>query len=185
MKLSDRLGESLRSSIAVETLDDIPIGRARPFGIEPREIYIPPNPIHETNNHLKAVEERLDSITPLVTNSAALIKNMNDLGIAMAESSTAHATRTANQNRVMIITALVALVLTTVFSGVTLYRDFQKDAASDASTQRLIDELAASRKESTAFRELLDTRMQGVEARQSRSEKEDQQAAAKKRRSPK
>lgn len=180
VKLSDRLGESLRSTTAMGMLDNMPTARARQIGIESPEIYIPPNPIHETNDHLKAVGERLDSLTPLMTNSAALIKNMNDLGIAMAESSTAHATRTAKQNRVMIIIALIALILTTVFSGVMLYRDILKDVTSDASTQRLIDELAASSKESAAFRDSIDNRLQELVARQSKIEEGNQQITAKK-----
>lgn len=183
MKLSDRLGESLQSTIAMGMLDNMPTARARSEEIEVPEIYIPPNPIHETNDHLKAVGERLDSLTLLMTNSGALIKNMNDLGIAMAESSTAHATRTAKQNRVMIIIALIALVLTTVFSGVMLYRDILKDATSDASTQRFIDEMAASRKESAVFRDSMDNRLRDLAARQSKIEEENQPVAAKKGRS--
>jgi hypothetical protein len=164
--ISDRLGESLRASADLAWNADQPFAHARAAEINVPLYVPPPNPLHKTNEHLEEVIDHLNAISPVVTDSATLIKSMNDLGVEMATTSAANAARTAKQNQVTIAIGVIAIVVSAIFSVATFVRDFSKDSVSEASSQKLIGELSALRKESAASRDALNARLEQIAAKQ-------------------
>ncbi|PPC78617.1 hypothetical protein C4K68_03665 [Pokkaliibacter plantistimulans] len=70
---------------------------------------LPENPVFETNRQLASFGKELNAV-------AALIKNMNDLGVQMAMDSAAATARTKLWNNIMFGLGLITLVVTAIFS---------------------------------------------------------------------
>ncbi|WP_036860022.1 hypothetical protein [Porticoccus hydrocarbonoclasticus] len=83
---------------------------------------IPENPVFETNRQLASFGKELNEV-------AALIKNMNDLGVRMAMDSAAATARTKFWNNVMLVLGLITLGVTAIFS----YLSYA--SSNDASSQ--------------------------------------------------
>lgn len=74
----------------------------------------PPNPVYETNERLGILVSQLQEMAPTVSKTAALIKNMNDLGLSMATALAADTERTARFNKTMLSVAAITLFFTAV-----------------------------------------------------------------------
>lgn len=113
----------------------------------------PKNPIHDTNEILERVVRQVEDFRPLASQSAEIIRSMNDTALRMQDDYLKNAKSAGTQTKIAIGIAVLSLIVSSIFSYQT-YAD-SKDAGEKSEAQikefqKEIRELAAAQREERA-----------------------------------
>ncbi len=108
------------------------------------QIPLPHNPIHNTNEKLERIVDRIEHLGPVMSMAAQLIQSMNDTALKMQSDFIENARDSGRKTSIAIFIAAASLVLSFIGLPVSIYFSYQSliaDRESTASSSALNQEL--------------------------------------------
>lgn len=107
-------------------------------------ITAPPNPAHEANERLAALERRFDEIRPAMLDAVAMIKSLNDAAAGMVLNFAEASTKTDKFSRRSMRVAVAAAVIAMLGVVVPIIYDLYKSGAQDAGSRQTIERIVGA-----------------------------------------
>ncbi len=133
--ISQRLGRSIYNNE-----NRLEIGTSYNPSYDLKNIKLPENPIHKTNDRLDQVISNIDSLRSLASDSALLIKSLNDTALNMAAEFKESSERDSKHNKIMLFIAVVSLALSALFSFLNYQDSKNKDMENGRFSNLLIEQ---------------------------------------------